>query len=127
MSSPTIVEVMTASPHTIGVDQPARDALGYMQSHSIRHIPVLKGGRVVGLVSIRDLQFLFSFRDVDDSTPVEEAMSSEVYCAPPSAPLRDVVTHMAEHKIGSTVITDGNQIVGIFTTTDALRVLAERL
>lgn len=125
MSGKAISEYMTETPHTIGVDQPAKVAQEYMREHSIRHIPVLKGGRVVGIVSNRDLQFLFAFSDIDpENVPVEEAMSPEVYCASPDTSMKEVTTEMAEQKIGSAVVMKGNEVVGIFTTTDALQALS---
>ena len=55
---------------------------------------------------------------------VEEAMSQEVYSVSPKASLREVAQTMAERKYGSAVVMEGNQVRGIFTTVDALRVLA---
>ncbi len=125
MTTP-ISEFMTPAPHTIGADQPAQTARDYMREHSIRHIPVLKGGTVVGIVSDRDLQFLVTLGDaVPEDIAVEEAMSQEVYQAAPATPVREVVVFMAEHKIGSAVVLEGRKVVGIFTTTDALRALAK--
>ncbi len=125
MTTP-ISEFMTHAPHTIGHDQPAQTARDYMRSHSVRHIPVLKGGTVVGIVSDRDLQFLVTLGDaVPESIPVEEAMSQEVYQTAPDTPIKEVVVSMAEHKIGSAVVVEGRKVVGIFTTTDALRALAK--
>ncbi len=125
MSTP-ISEFMTPAPHTIGHDQPAQTARDHMREHSIRHMPVLNGGTVVGIVSDRDLQFLVTLGDaVSEDIAVEEAMSPEVYQAAPGTPVQEVVVFMAEHKIGSAVVLDGRKVVGIFTTTDALRALAK--
>lgn len=124
----TIESFMTKAPHTIGSDQPAVTAHDYMTEHSIRHIPVLNGGEVVGIVSDRDLQFLFAFTDIKpEEVKVEELMSTEVYCTSPSTSMQEVVTTMAEQKIGSAVVVEGNKVVGIFTTVDALKALAKHV
>lgn len=124
----TIESFMTKAPHTIGADQLAVKAHDYMREHSIRHVPVLRGGEVVGIVSDRDLQFLFAFTDVKpEEVTVEELMSTEVYTIPTSTPVKEVVSHMAEHKIGSAVILDGKDVAGIFTTVDALKALAKHV
>ncbi len=46
------------------------------------------------------------------------------YTVSPDAPLRDVARTMAEQKFGSAVVVDGDEVTGVFTTTDALRALA---
>jgi signal-transduction protein with cAMP-binding, CBS, and nucleotidyltransferase domain len=48
-------EVMTANPDTLPPDAPAVDALHLMREHNYRHLPVVKDGEVLGIVSIRDL------------------------------------------------------------------------
>jgi acetoin utilization protein AcuB len=50
-----------------------------------------------------------------------------VYCVDPHVPLRDVALAMAEHKYGSAVVMSGQKVVGIFTTVDACRALADLL
>ena len=55
-------------------------------------------------------------------------MTRDPYCVPVGTPLSEVAGQMAEHKYGSAIITNGiGQIVGIFTTTDAMRVLQKML
>lgn len=56
----TIGEVMHASPHTIGMGQPADVAKKFMTTHGIRHYPVLDGGRCVGILSDRDIKLAFA-------------------------------------------------------------------
>jgi acetoin utilization protein AcuB len=50
-----------------------------------------------------------------------------VYAVPPKTPLREVVSEMAERRIGSAVVIEGTQVVGVFTTVDALETLASAL
>ncbi len=96
-----------------------------MRAWGIRHLPVLDGGKLVGILSQRDALFVETLRDVDPTkVPVEDAMSCDVYVVEPDAPLMDVANAMADHKYGCAVITDGPRIVGIFTTVDATRALA---
>ena len=128
MPKPTIEQFMTRSPHTIGQDQSLAAAYRLMREHGIRHLPVLDGGRLAGVVSERDLLFIDKLCDVDhERAPVSEAMSQDVYAVTPRASLLDVAHEMAEHKYGSAVIMDGTRVVGVFTTVDALRALAAQL
>ncbi|MBN1206811.1 MAG: CBS domain-containing protein [Myxococcaceae bacterium] len=115
---------MTRSVHTIGTRSPLTEAHRMMNDHAIRHLPVLEGGRLVGMVSQRDLHLVETLRDVDPKTvTVEEAMSQDAYTVAPEAPLAEVAREMARHKYGSAVIIRGSAVLGIFTTTDALRAL----
>jgi acetoin utilization protein AcuB len=120
-----IRDFMSPTPHSIGRHQPLAVAHERMRASGIRHLPVLEGGKLVGLLSQRDAFFIETLRDVDPaSVPVEDAMSVDVYITSPDAPLSDVAATMAEHKYGCAVVMDGAHLTGIFTTVDALIALA---
>jgi len=125
---PTIQKYMTTSPHTIGVDQTLAHAHGVLREHAIRHLPVLRGGQLVGMLTERDLALIEGLKDVDPKTVnVEDAMNQEVYSVSPDAPLDQVVGEMAAKKYGSAVVMQNNKIVGIFTTVDVCTAFAELL
>jgi acetoin utilization protein AcuB len=125
MAKHTVERFMTANPIAIASDRTLADAHRIMRDRKIRHLPVVDAGRLVGLVSQRDLYLLQTLKGVDpDAERVEEAMTAEPFTVAPDAPLEDVATAMAEHKYGSAVVLDGGQVVGVFTTVDALRALA---
>ena len=125
---PTIQKFMTTSPHSIGKDQTLAKAHEMMKAHQIRHLPVLEAGRLVGLLTSRDVALVETFRDVDPKkVTVEDAMSTEVYAVAPTAPLNEVASEMAEKKYGSAVVLQNGHVVGIFTTVDVCRALAELL
>jgi acetoin utilization protein AcuB len=123
--TPMIRDFMTEAPHTIGHDQMLERAHELMRVHHIRHLPVLQGGKLVGVVSDRDLHLVETLSSVDPArTPVSEAMSQDVLGVPLTASLFDVAQDMASSKYGSAVVLDGTRVVGVFTTIDALRILA---
>jgi acetoin utilization protein AcuB len=123
-----IQDFMTRSLHSIGADQTVAHARQLMRGHRIRHLPVLRGGALVGLVSERDLYWIDTLKESDaDALLVEEAMSPAPYAVPPEAPLAEVACEMAEHKYGSAVVVKDEKVVGVFTTTDALSALAALL
>ena len=125
---PTIQKYMTTSPHTIGEDQPMTIAHRMMREHHVRHLPVLRGAKIVGLVSDRDLNMVETLKEVDPrKVLVSEAMSQEPYVVSPDAPLDEVVREMAEKKYGSVVVTQHDKVVGIFTTVDACRAFSDLL
>jgi acetoin utilization protein AcuB len=127
--STTVADVMTHCPHTIGSDQKLAKAHQIMRELGIRHLPVLRGGKLVGVLSQRDLYFLESLAGVDiDIDQVADAMTPDVFTTPPDEPLRTVAREMANKKYGCAVVMDENgRVLGIFTVTDALRYLADIL
>jgi acetoin utilization protein AcuB len=125
---PAIEQFMTPSPHSIGAEQTLERASAVMREHKIRHLPVLHGGKLVGMVTDRDVHLLETLKDVDPHlVTVSDAMSTSVYAVAPETPLRDVALEMAKHKYGSAVVMHGHKVVGIFTTVDACTALADLL
>jgi acetoin utilization protein AcuB len=125
---PTIQKYMTPAPHSIGSDQTIATASLMMNDHRIRHLPVLRGGRLLGILTDRDIKLIETFRDVDPTKiRVEEAMTELPYSVGPEAPLDEVVETMAANKYGSAVIMQNQKVVGMFTTVDACAALAELL
>lgn len=125
---PHIDRYMTTSPYSIGQEQRLSQAHRLMREHNIRHLPVLHGGQLVGVLSDRDLHLIETLRDVDpEKVLVEEAMSPTVYTVSPKALLDEVVREMAHHKYGCAVVLDNGKVVGVFTTIDAMRVFADLL
>ncbi len=120
----TVAEYMTDAPITIGDDQSLARAHEVMREHKIRHLPVLHGGQLVGIVSLGDLHLIETLGDRDlESIPVEDAMTPEPFVVQPDAELAEVAGTMAAHKYGTAIVARGSKIVGIFTTIDALRAL----
>lgn len=119
---------MTTVPHSIGHDQTVSAAAQMMQQHTIRHLPVLKAGRLLGILSDRDVKLIEALEgELGDRLAVEEAMTEDPYSVSPDAPLDEVVETMAERKLGSAVVEQNHKVVGIFTTVDACRALHDLL
>lgn len=119
---------MSRSLHSVEPSTPAAEAFCLMRDQNIRHLPVIEDGALVGMLSQRDLRMLGILQDVAScELPVEDLMETEVYRVKPTAELAVVAEEMAERKIGSAVVGQGDGLLGLFTTTDALRVLAERM
>jgi acetoin utilization protein AcuB len=115
---------MVRSPHTIGVDQTLELASHRMAELGIRHLPVLDGGQLVGIISERDIALVASVAPTQVTTiKVEEAMAGVPYCVEADTPVATVAHHMALRKLGSAIVTEQGKVAGVFTTTDALEVL----
>lgn len=117
-------EIVTFSP-----DETAATALALCRERRIRHLPVLKEGRLVGIVSDRDLR---------SSTPalgdparaaalqevlVEDVMAREVVSVLPDDPIEQAANTMRERKIGCLPVLEGDELVGIVTASDVMDAL----
>lgn len=129
MLMPSISQYMTRQPWTIRRDAKMSLAHKLMREHKIRHLPVLAAGKLVGIVSERDLHLIETLPDSDpDEVAVEDAMVEDVFVVGPNDPVDMLVEKMAGRKYGSAVVVDRRGTVeGIFTTVDALQVLADVL
>jgi len=122
----TVACYMSAGPHTIGREQSLAAAKQVMHKSHVRHLPVLHGGKLVGVLSDRDLTTIETLPGSRQLT-VEDVMVPDVYVTSEDAPLAKVADEMAHLRIGSAVVLKGDQVVGMFTVVDALRALADAL
>ena len=116
---------MTPAPYTIADDQTLLEARKCMSKWHVRHLPVLYGGRLVGLVSDRDVDIALSAAQRLQNALVSDLMIEAVYVAAPEERLSHVVRNMMTRKLGAAVVAEKDNVLGVFTTTDALRMLAE--
>lgn len=123
-----IAKYMTKMPHSIEPHQMAQFAKKKMNELGCHHLPVLSERKIIGVLSERDLLYLESFEGVDMSkTPVVEAMIEDPLMVREDELLSDVAAKMLEDKVGSVLVTpDGERLSGIFTSTDALKILAKQ-
>jgi acetoin utilization protein AcuB len=127
---PSVGEVMTRTPVVVESDASVAVAQDLMVDHEIRHLPVVSSGVLVGIVSDRDIAALENDADASKLASdlcVREICSLDHYSVSPDAPLDDVLETLAERRIGSVVVTESGKVVGLFTATDACRVLAAQL
>lgn len=119
---------MSPAPHPVGLEQTLAVAAKFMRKHKVRHLPVLHGGEIVGMLSARDIVLLEAAEEapLSDLT-VEDAMSGNPYVVAPDTPLPEVVAEMSRRKVGSVLVAEGPKIAGIFTSTDAVDLLASSL
>jgi acetoin utilization protein AcuB len=127
---PTIKTVMTPFPYSVDAGASVNEAQEFMRTHDIRHLPVTEDGGLVGIVSDRDIKLMlgpdFAYPDGQE-LKVHDAMVAEPYTVDLSERLDQVLAHMAEHHLGSVLVTRKEKLVGVFTVTDACGHFAEFL
>lgn len=118
-----VAQVMSPAPKSVGPELPLNKAQELMAKHKIRHLPVVVGPKVVGLLSDRNAKAA-SLSKWGEGFTVEDVMMSEPFVAKPSDSLDTILTQMMKYKYGSVVVQEKNgELVGIFTTVDALYLL----
>lgn len=127
---PSIKSVMTPFPYSVDAAAKVDEALAFMREHAIRHLPVTDAGALVGMVSDRDIKLMlgpdFAYPAASELA-VSDAMVREPFVVDLETGLDEVLAHMAEHHLGSAVVTRRGRLAGVFTVTDACRAFAEYL
>lgn len=123
----SVDEYTSSSPITVDLNANLEDAHKLMTKNGIRHLPVLDAGKVVGIVSERDLMANYG-KAWSDLMRVRNIMSTSILVAHQNDDLGEVAFRLSKEKKGSAIILDDNdELYGIFTTTDALNALVELL
>jgi acetoin utilization protein AcuB len=125
---PTVRQDLTPAPSTAPRTDSLSVAHRLMREAGIRHLPVLDGTAVIGVLTERDVLLIESLPGVNPTDMrVEEAMVPEPYEVTPEAALAEVVATLLDRRIGSAIVVDEGRVVGVFTTVDALRALSDLL
>jgi acetoin utilization protein AcuB len=126
--TPTVKGVMTPFPYSIGIDEPLAAAVAMMTGHGFRHLPVVEGGELVGVLSERLVREASERAKQSGGQPtVRDAPIGEAYIVGLEEPLDNVVLAMADRHLGSALVVKDGRLAGIFTSTDACRCLGEYL
>jgi acetoin utilization protein AcuB len=121
---------MTPFPYSVDIGDSLRRARGLMVEHQIRHLPVMQGRSLVGVLSDRDLKRALDPSlglPSEDELFVRDAYVTDPYVVDSSTALDVVLDHMAGHHVGSAIITSHGRLAGIFTATDACRLYCDHL
>ncbi len=125
MTNITVEEFTTPCPVTVSSHVTLGDIGILMEKHGIRHVPVVENNIAVGVVSDRDLKLMGKFQGWQ-SYNVSEILSHDPFTVTYDTKLDVVAYEMSKRKIGSALVIDEiGEIMGIFTSTDALNALVE--
>lgn len=131
-----VSSIMTRNVHAIRIDQPLSKAIEMVRHYKIRHLPVLDGKTVVGIISTADLNRLtFSAlfegqNDADEAIlemlTIEQVMSDKPETVHADTPIGEVARIFATKQFHSLPVTSGGELAGIVTTTDVIRYFLRR-
>ena len=124
-------EIMMGSPVTLKPDETLDLANDVISLGRIRHILIVEDGRLVGLLSERDMMgatttTIFGLKRKSKSALlksvlIKDVMKKKVVTVKPDTPIKDAAHLMKEKKIGCVPVVDEGSLVGLVTTTDILR------
>lgn len=128
---------MTTEVITLSPDQTLLKAMNIIQRKGIRHLPVVQGGKVVGMVTELDVRragasdstslSVFELNYLLDQVKVSSFMTKKVITVSPDEPIEAAAKMIYDHKIGALPVVDQNQLVGIITNSDILETFVEVL
>lgn len=130
-------DYMMSALTTIPQESSLLDAAMTMRRSSIRHLPIVDGERLVGIITERDVlrcsPSLLSeitqdeYNAIFENTPIARVMTRNPSSVTPDSPIRDAVALMMDRKMGCLPVVEGGRLVGILTRSDLLNVLMNLL
>lgn len=122
----TVSDVMTRNPETIEADQPVLEAARRMRDADIGDVIVLDNGRIVGILTDRDIAVRVVAEGMDSSTPVRQACSADdLQTVGPDTPLAQAVQLMRSNSIRRLPVVENDQAVGVLSLGDLAMELDE--
>lgn len=129
--APTARSAMVPAPYFVTAINTVGDARKLMTDRGIRHLPVVdEHHHPVGMVSERDLQVAAAIVggiDQSEDLAISVLGTERPYTVQADSPLGPILLDMATEKIGSAMVVEEEQLIGIITSTDACRMLGEQL
>lgn len=123
-----IEKYMTRAQFFAAPEESVITAYERMLEHDVRHLPVLREQQLVGVLFKSDLKLVQALsREVLRPVQVQSVMVTEYYTVAPDEALDVAAREMSKRKWGSALVLDQGKVVGVFTTTDALRALSDSL
>jgi CBS domain-containing protein len=120
--APNVREYMTHLPVEAERCERAEEAISLMRQHNIHHLPVMSGSHFKGIVSLPDLlQARVELGDRFATTPLEQICQSDALTVSPVDPIDEVAREMLARGTDVAAVLDSGFIVGVFTSTDAMR------
>jgi acetoin utilization protein AcuB len=126
----TVNDLMTAVPDTVTPETPLRTVIGIMKTGGYRQIPVLTSGKLVGIITDRDIRLIMNSpiilhdRSQDEellaTVTVESCMTPNPVTVTPEMPAYRAAEMLSMYKFGALPVVESGTLVGIISTSDFL-------
>ena len=121
-----VSKIMTTDIITVNTTQTLSEFDTILTENNIRHIPVVSGKTVIGMLSKIDLQKVYFVNTVDgDELSIEQVMTKNLTVIQKDDTIYDVADVLATSEFHSLPVLDGEELVGIVTTTDLIKYLID--
>ncbi len=122
----SIRDLMTGNPTTCEPSTTIVEAAKVMAQEDVGPVPIVEGGRIVGIVTDRDLvvRVLAEGRD-PSSTTIGEIASADLVTVQPNSDLNEALSLMAQNQVRRLPVVEGDQLVGIIAQADVARAAEE--
>ena len=138
MKNEPVAVLMTRNVVTIEIRETLEKAQTLMQQHHIRHLPVTKKGKLVGILSLTDLMrlsFSDNFGDIESDADVaifrmlgiRHVMKSNPETITPAHSVREAAEILANREFHALPVVESDTVVGMVTTTDLIRYFLENM
>jgi len=122
---------MTPDPKSVQANDPLKTAVRLVVENRIRHLPVVLGESLVGIISDRDLKRAMpsivagstaeEYQAFMEKTTIQEVMTADPLACAPDDELVDLVRQFCDKKVGAIPVVDDGRLVGIVTQTDMMQ------
>jgi len=126
-------DYMTSPAASISKDARLLDAALTMRRSGFRHLPIIDGDRLVGIITDRDIQRFApsllgnvsqeEYNRIFEETPLDRVMTKNLLTVTADMPVGEAAAILHDKKLGCVPVVDGEKLVGIITVTDLLRLL----
>ena len=124
--STPVRELMSKLPAETDRRERLSDVIQKMREHDCHHIPILDGARIFGILSSQDMHELaLRLGENTEDLLAGDVCTRDPLTVEPMTPVKDVAQSMLDRGCGSALVTEGDLLIGIFTSTDAMRVIAD--
>jgi len=126
---------MTKKVFSIEPDDYLSDAIYLMRERGVKHVPVMKGGKLKGIISDRDIKEyspskatsldIYELHYILAKTRVKEITKTKIFTTTPDTPVEEAAMVMLDNNIGCLPVMDEGMLVGIISDKDIYRVLVD--
>lgn len=130
-----VSKIMTKELASVNTTQSLKEVNELLASKNIRHIPVVSGSSIVGLISSTDIQKISFVSGIDeknvstamfDALSIEQVMTKNIKTVQEDDTILDVAVILSENEFHALPVLSGDKLVGIVTTTDLVKYLIEQ-
>ena len=132
-----VSHIMTKDLYTVNVQNSLHEANALFSNHNVRHIPVVSGESLIGILSLTDMMrisFGSNFGDeqanmdeaIFEMLTIEQVMKAKPKTVSPEDSIKEVAEILTKEEFHALPVTDGDKLVGIVTTTDVIKYLLEQ-